>query len=82
MNMPQATPLSARDAHRMLQDDPRAMLVDIRDRVRTLVDAGKSLEEVQAAQPTAAYDEARTSGFIGPEKMVEMAYRSLSADRR
>ena len=33
-----------------------AMIVDVRDRVRALIAAGRTLEEVMAAEPTAAYD--------------------------
>ncbi len=32
------------------------MILDVRDQVRTLIAQGKTLEEVRAAQPTAAYD--------------------------
>ena len=32
------------------------MTVDIRDRVQALISKGRTLEEVMAAEPTAAYD--------------------------
>ena len=32
------------------------MIIDVRDQVRTLISEGRTLEEVMAAQPTAAYD--------------------------
>jgi len=35
----------------------RDMMLDIRDRVTTLIEEGRSLEEIMAATPTAAYDE-------------------------
>jgi len=34
----------------------RDMVVDIRDRVRTMISKGRTLDEVMAARPTAAYD--------------------------
>ena len=34
----------------------RNMVVDIRDRVRTMISKGRTLDEVMAARPTAAYD--------------------------
>jgi len=61
-------------------DDLRAfhdMLVDVRDRVQGLVDAGKSLEEIVAADPSAAYDEALNEGRV-PERFITMVYRSLT----
>ena len=36
MSIPQATALTARDAHTLLQDDPRAVLVDIRSTMEYL----------------------------------------------
>lgn len=41
----------------------RDMLVDVRERVAALKKQGKSLEEVTAAKPTAAYD-AKYGGFV------------------
>ena len=32
------------------------MTIDVRDRVRTLISEGRTLDEVMAAAPTAAYD--------------------------
>lgn len=34
----------------------RDLVVDVRDRVRAMIVAGKTLPEVMAARPTAAYD--------------------------
>jgi len=55
----------------------RAMLVGVRDAVTPLVAAGKSLDEVKAAKPTAPWDEKWGGGFIKPDVFVEIAYRSL-----
>jgi glyoxylase-like metal-dependent hydrolase (beta-lactamase superfamily II) len=54
------------------------MLEDAQARVRTLVDAGKSKEEVLAENPLADYDEGWTWGFINTERMTEALYRSLT----
>ena len=39
---------------------------------------GKSLEEVQAAKPSAEYDEALGKGFINPDNFVKEIYMDLS----
>ncbi len=54
------------------------MLAKIRGAIAPLVEAGRSLEQVQAAKPTAEFDEALGGGFINPEQMVENVYTSLS----
>jgi glyoxylase-like metal-dependent hydrolase (beta-lactamase superfamily II) len=56
----------------------RDVLTKIRDAVAPLVEAGKSLEEVQAAKPTAEFDEVWGGGFINPETFVGIVYQSLS----
>lgn len=65
----------------------RAALQEYRDMVASVVVAvegllaeGKSLEEVRAAKPTAAYDETWGGGFIDASSFVETVYQSLSAD--
>jgi glyoxylase-like metal-dependent hydrolase (beta-lactamase superfamily II) len=55
----------------------RDMLAGVRDRVKPLVTQGKSLAEVQAAKPTAAYDEKWGKGFLKPDTFVAIAYESL-----
>ncbi len=55
----------------------RDMLVAVRDAIAPLVKAGKSLEDVKAARPLAALDARWGGGFIKPEMMTEIAYRSL-----
>jgi cyclase len=55
----------------------RDMLVAIRDRVRKQVDAGKTLEQIQAAKLTAEWDAAWGVNFIKPEMVVQFAYDSL-----
>jgi glyoxylase-like metal-dependent hydrolase (beta-lactamase superfamily II) len=55
----------------------RDMLVAIRDRVAELKKEGKSLEEVIAASPTAAYDEKYAKGVINPALFVSLVYRGI-----
>ena len=55
----------------------RALLLDVSTRIKTLMAAGKSLEDIQAAKPTAAYDEKWGGGFMKPQPWVEMVYHGL-----
>jgi cyclase len=57
----------------------RDMITIIRDRVRELVKAGRSLEQVKAARPAHGY-EARYGNDGGDwttDKFIEVVYRSL-----
>jgi len=56
----------------------RDMLAGVRDRIVPLVKAGKTLAEVQAAKPTASYDEKWGKGFLKPEEFVAIAYASFA----
>jgi cyclase len=58
----------------------RDMLRGVIGRVEALVAEGKSLEEVQAAKPTAAYDETWGGGFIGPDDFIAAVYQSLEGE--
>jgi cyclase len=60
----------------------RDMLVGVRDKMKPLVAAGKTLAEVQAAKPTAAYDETWGKGFLKPEQFVAVAYASLGGTKK
>jgi cyclase len=55
-----------------------AMLVEIRDRVQALIDAGKSLAQAVEARPTAEWDEKLGKAFIKPDKLVVFIYNSLT----
>ncbi len=57
----------------------REMLATISERIAGLVAQGHSLQEIQAAAPTADYDPTWGGGFIGPERFVEMIYLDLQA---
>lgn len=56
----------------------RDMLQDVADRIQSMIDAGKSLEEVQAARPTAAWDEEWGQHFMTPELFTKLIYGDLS----
>lgn len=55
----------------------RAMLVGFRDRIAELKAEGMTLEQTQAAKPTAAFDEKLGGAFIKPDALVNFIYRSL-----
>ncbi|MFP7723010.1 MBL fold metallo-hydrolase [Lysobacter sp. A3-1-A15] len=54
-----------------------ALLRGYRDRIAAMKAEGQSLEEVIAAKPTAATDEAMGQGFIKPEQLVRSIYETL-----
>jgi cyclase len=56
----------------------RDMLVETRDRIAPMVEAGRSLEEIRAAEPTASFDEQWGGGWIEPDRFVSFVYDSLS----
>jgi glyoxylase-like metal-dependent hydrolase (beta-lactamase superfamily II) len=60
----------------------RDMITIIRDRIKSMVDMGMTLRQVQAAQPTADYDGryGATSGIWTTEQFVAAAYESLTTD--
>jgi len=55
----------------------RDVLVSIRDRVKTMVVAGKTLDEVKAAAPTKDFDAKWGGGFMKPEVFTAIVYQSL-----
>jgi glyoxylase-like metal-dependent hydrolase (beta-lactamase superfamily II) len=59
----------------------REMLVTIRDRIKKLAAAGKTLEQVQAAKPTAEFDAAWGGAFIKPAMLVETIYKEMTTKR-
>ncbi|MDX1501849.1 MAG: MBL fold metallo-hydrolase [Thermoanaerobaculia bacterium] len=56
------------------------MLADSLERVRALVDAGRSEEEILAENPLADYHDDWNWGFITTERMTRTLYRSLTAE--
>jgi cyclase len=63
--------------------DFREMAIVIHDRILNMIDAGMTLEQVKAAQPTRDYDPVygATTGFWTTERFIEAAYQSLSEGR-
>ena len=55
----------------------RDMLVTIRDRVAALKKDGKSLEEIVAAKPTAAYDAKWATSFITGDVFTKLVHTGL-----
>jgi glyoxylase-like metal-dependent hydrolase (beta-lactamase superfamily II) len=56
----------------------RDMLATVRDRVKAQVRAGKTLEQVLAAKPTADLDTAWGQGFMKPGRFVSVVYADLA----
>jgi cyclase len=56
----------------------RDMLATVRDRIRKLARQGKTLAQVKAAKPSAEFDATWGTGFITPERFVEILYDNLS----
>ena len=54
------------------------MLVGVREKFKTLIEQGKSEDEVVAAKPTAEWDAQWGGGFMTPENFTRFSYRSLS----
>lgn len=59
----------------------RDMLVATGRRVRELIDAGKNLDEVLEAQPTAAYDPVFAPGSSSVERFIGILYEDLAGRR-
>ena len=59
----------------------RDMLAASRDAVAPLVKAGKNLDEVKAAKPTAAYDEKWGKAFVKPDVWATLLYTDLSGNK-
>jgi glyoxylase-like metal-dependent hydrolase (beta-lactamase superfamily II) len=55
----------------------RDVLTTVRDRVSSLIKEGKSLSEVQAAQPSKDFDAKWGTGFQKPDQFLAVAYASL-----
>jgi glyoxylase-like metal-dependent hydrolase (beta-lactamase superfamily II) len=56
----------------------RDMLVRVRDRVRALAGEGKTLSEIQAAKPTSPWDATWGTGFIKPDKFVDLVHAGVA----
>jgi len=56
----------------------RTMMVTVRDRIKQAIAAGRTLDQVKAAKPTADFDAVWGSGRITPTLFVEILYQDLS----
>jgi len=56
----------------------REVVFGIRDRVKTSIAQGKTLEQILAAKPSAQWDATWGKGFIGPDVFVSTIHRSLT----
>ena len=56
------------------------MLVTARDRVRAMVEQGKSRDEVIASKPTKDLDAKWGGGGFGPDMWVGIVYDGMSKD--
>jgi len=54
----------------------RDMLLDVRAQIRAALDAGKSLEEIQAMKPTAKYDDAWGKAWLSGEQFTKIVVLS------
>jgi glyoxylase-like metal-dependent hydrolase (beta-lactamase superfamily II) len=59
----------------------RDMLVAVGRRVRELAEQGRNLEEVLAAEPTAAFDARYGAGGVSAERFVRLLFEDLSGRR-
>jgi len=59
----------------------RDMLAAIRERVAALHREGKSLDEIVAAKPTAAYDAKWAGSFINGEAFTKLVYKGLEKEK-
>ncbi len=53
------------------------ILVKVRGSLQTLIEQGKTEDEVVAAKPTAEFDDPWGKGFMNPEQFTRFAYQSL-----
>jgi glyoxylase-like metal-dependent hydrolase (beta-lactamase superfamily II) len=59
----------------------RDMLTQVRDRIKPLIEQGKSLQEVVAAKPTRPLDEKWGKGAFTPDVFVQMVYEGMTAKK-
>lgn len=57
----------------------RNMLATVRGKMRPMIAAHKTLEEVQAAKPTADFDETWGKGFLKADRWVSLIYNDLNS---
>jgi cyclase len=57
--------------------DYRDMLVQVRQRIKDLITAGKTMDEVVTAAPTKDFDAKWGSGYVNPKVFTQMIFSSL-----
>jgi glyoxylase-like metal-dependent hydrolase (beta-lactamase superfamily II) len=65
-------------ATRSDRQDYRDMLVQVRQRIKVLVGAGKTMDEAVAAAPTKDFDAEWGQGYVSPDVFVRMVFTSLT----
>jgi glyoxylase-like metal-dependent hydrolase (beta-lactamase superfamily II) len=58
----------------------RDVLAKVRDKVKAMVAAGKSLDEVKAERPTKEFDDKWGQGFMKPDVWTAIVYQSLKGN--
>ena len=58
--------------------DYRDMLVQVRQRIKLLIAAGKTTDEVVAAAPTKDFDTTWGSGYVTPDVFIKIVFSSLA----
>ncbi len=56
----------------------RDMLISIRGRIQSQIDAGKNLDQIISSRPTRDFDKIWGGGFIKPDSFVTTIYHSLT----
>ena len=59
-------------------EDYRDMLIQVRQRVKDLIAAGKTMDEVVTAAPTKDFDARWASGYVTPVVFTKMVFSSLT----
>jgi cyclase len=58
--------------------DYRDMLVQVRQRIKVLITAGKTIDEAVAAAPTQDFDAKWGGGYVRPDVFIRMVFSSLA----
>ena len=59
----------------------RDMLVNVRERINKMIEAGKTRKEIIAARPTRNFDEQWGGGFMKPDQWVGLVYDGIQRNR-
>jgi hypothetical protein len=54
------------------------MVTIVRDRIQALMRAGRTLEQIKAAHPTAGFDRRWATPAVTADMFVEAAYRTMT----